>query len=141
MVADEVQTVHGHIGIASDLKPQDAWLLLSQLYTLCSEYMPLAGKLQGLGSPVSRDESLQVMKRIVAARSKASSLALVPSSGVSGAVPWSDQASLRYRLNYLKSTCRFLVVAPTPRLAGLAPLVRRWTAAETSHWTPNFSIS
>ncbi len=42
--------------------------------------MSLAGKLQGLGSPSSRDERLTILKHILAVRSKASSLAPVSSS-------------------------------------------------------------
>ncbi len=93
MAYDDAGSVQGHIEllslelelleewlIAPDLKPQDARTLLSQVDTLRSEYMSLAEKLQGFGSPSSRDERLTILKCILAVWSKASSLAPVSSS-------------------------------------------------------------
>ncbi len=151
MVADEAETVHGHIGIllleqelledrlnASNLKPQNARVLLSQLDTLHFKYMSLAGKLQGLSSLVSRKEYFLVVKQILAAQSKATSLVPVSLSSGGGsncAAAGSGVSQIQAKLPQINLP--LFSGGTNAWICWSASSVQQSTAAETLRRTPN----
>ncbi len=83
MPLDEAGSIQGHTDILlieldltkeqlnlKELKPPEARSLLTQTERIRSEYMPLAGRLQGLGAPASNQDCFTTMKRIFTTRSQ-----------------------------------------------------------------------
>ncbi len=56
---------------ASDIKVHKARSIFAQIETIRTDYLTFAGKLSGLGTPVTKEECLAVVKCVSAARSRA----------------------------------------------------------------------